>query len=99
METDTLKNINSVITDDYLETGEPEASEDRAPHKRAYWVELTRKALGDNRQGKPYSFGQINGLTSNWSVQKLRDRYFYCKKHANCSFPKAWFGMRKKDKS
>lgn len=73
-------------------------SENKAKHERAYWVELTRKELGTNQDGDEYTFGQINGLTSNWKLSKLRDRYNYCKKHANCSFPKAWWGIRKRDK-
>lgn len=72
-------------------------SENKAVHERAYWVELTRKALGKNKNGKPYTFGQINGLTRDWSVQKLSYRYQYCTKQEG-AFGFIWFGMRKQDK-
>lgn len=76
----------------------PKESEDKAPHERAYWIEKTRKALGNHwKTGKPYSFGQINGLTKGWSVYKIRDRFFYCEK-ADKEFGFVWFGMRKQDK-
>lgn len=78
---------------------EPVNSEDKAKHERAYYIELTRKELGNHwKTKKPYTFGMINGLTKNWSILKIKDRYFYCKKHANCEFGKAWFGLRLQDK-
>lgn len=76
-----------------------ESSEDKATHERAYWVELTRKALGTHwKTKKEYTFGMVNGLTRSWSMEKIRDRYEYCTKHVNCEFSKAWFGIRKKEK-
>lgn len=80
----------------YKPTAQALASEDKAKHERAYYVELTRKALGTNLKGKPYTFGQVNGLTRKWSTQKLRERYYYCQKAD--IFGKVWFGMRKQDK-
>lgn len=75
----------------------PLASEDKAKHERAYYVELTRKALGTHwKTGKPYTFGQVNGLTRGWSVAQLRERYFYCEKYGT-PFSKVWFGMRKQE--
>lgn len=76
----------------------PVASEDKAKHERAYWVELTRKALGDHwKTKKPYTFGVVNGLTRKWPIAKIRDRYLYCQKQ-NGEFSFIWFGMRKQDK-
>ena len=84
--------------DNFVQKEEPESSEDKAPHERAYYVELTRKALGIHwKTKKEYSFGQVNGLTKGWSKELIRDRYEYCTKHVNCEFGKAWFGIRKKD--
>lgn len=42
-------------------------------HERALWVDETAKMLG-----KP--FGQINGLTRKWSIQKIRDQYLEANK-------------------
>lgn len=70
-------------------------SEDKAKHERAFWVEKTRKALGIHwKTGKPYTYGQVNGLTRSWSVYQIRDRFIYCEKYGN-PFSKVWFGMRK----
>lgn len=77
----------------------PQNSEDKAKHERAYWVELTRKALGIHwKTKKEYTFGNINGLTRKWSIAEIRDRYLYISKHATCPFSMAWFGMIKQDK-
>ncbi len=75
----------------------PKLSEDKAKHERAYWIEKTRKAFGIHyKTKKEYTFGQVNGLTRNWSVCQIRDRFLYCEKNADI-FGKVWFGMRKQD--
>lgn len=69
---------------------------DDAPHHRAKWVEATRQMLGKDQNGKEYTFGRINGLTKTWSVEQIRDRYYYCSKITNPA--KVWWGLRKQDK-
>ena len=70
---------------------------DDAPHLRAKWVEATRVMLGKDQKGKDYTFGRINGLTKKWSVELIRDRYYYCIKLSNSAM--VWWGLRKKDKN
>jgi len=72
-------------------------SEDKAPHKRSYWVEKTRKELGTKQNGEEYSFGQINGLTSDWSVNKIKRRFNECQK-ADIPFAPLWHWKRNKEK-
>lgn len=98
MRENTKEKVDLFSMDQFIEKKAPESSEDKAPHEKAYWVEMTRKALGIHwKTKKEYSFGQVNGLTKTWSMEKIRDRYEYCTKHTNCEFGKAWFGMRKRD--
>lgn len=68
-------------------------SEDKAPHRRSYWVEKTRKKLGTKQNGQQYSFGQVNGLTSDWSVNKIKRRFNECKK-ADIPFAPLWHWKR-----
>lgn len=70
---------------------------DDAPHERAKWVEATRQMLGNDQNGKPWTFGRINGLTAKWPVTLIRDRYYYCKKQNRPAF--VWWGIRKQDKA
>lgn len=70
-----------------------EPSENKAPHRRSYWVEKTRKALGERQDGSKYSFGQINGLTSDWSVNKIKRRFNECRK-ADIPFAPLWHWKR-----
>lgn len=91
-----LKAVDLIPTQPVRSVTPPQNSEDRATHERAYYVELTRKMLGNNLNGKPYTFGQVLGMTKDWSISQLRDRFFYCSKRDKP--PVVWFGMRKKDK-
>lgn len=68
---------------------------DDANHERAKWVEATRQMLGNDMQGKPYTFGRILGLTKSWDVTLIRDRYYYCVKQNKPAF--VWWGIRKQD--
>lgn len=65
-------------------------SEDKAPHRRSYWVERTRKKLSPNQDGEPYNFGHINGITSDWSVSKIKQLFHRCEK-ADIPFAPLWW--------
>lgn len=68
---------------------------DDAPHSRAKWVEATRQMLGNDQNGKPHTFGRINGLTAKWEVEAIRDRFYLCKKMTSPA--KYWWWLRKQD--
>lgn len=67
-----------------------------APHERAYWVEETRKMLGMDLKGRPYTFGRINGLTRDWKVEWIRDIYLEATHSKNPA--KFWWWCRKESK-
>lgn len=76
---------------------EEKPSEDRADSPYQYWMEKTRKALGEpNDDRDEYSFGQLAGLTSGWSVQKIKRRYHKCRK-ADIPFAPLWWHLYNKD--
>jgi len=86
-----------ILTDNSTQESKSEPSENKATHKRAYWVEKTRKALGTKENGETYSFGQVNGLTSNWTVNKIKRRFNECKK-ADIPFAPLWHWKRNQEK-
>jgi len=96
--TDTkTQSLSSVMEErmKLMKQGRIQEAGDDATHARAKWVEATRQMLGLDMKGKPYTFGRINGLTKKWSVEKIRDRYYYCKKQNKCAF--VWWGVRKQE--
>lgn len=95
METISKDNTNKKVT---LEKPDTEKSENKANHKRGYWVEKTRKKLGQpNDDRNEYPFEQIVGLTGDWSVGKIKQRYHKCKK-ADIPFAPLWWHLYGKDK-
>jgi hypothetical protein len=73
---------------------EYEKPKERTPsHERAYWIDLTIKMLGKDQKGKERTFGQMLGLTRNWSVIQIRDLYFEASKKDNP--PAFWWWKRK----
>jgi len=87
-----------ILTDNSKQESKSEPSENKAPHKRSYWVEKTRKALGTKQNGEKYSFGQVNGLTSDWSVNKIKSRFNECSK-ADIPFAPLWWHLYNEEKN
>jgi hypothetical protein len=71
-------------------------SEDKAKHERAYFIEKTRKALGQDQKGIWYTFERVNGICKTWSTELIRDRFLLAEKYGK-DFPKIWFGIRKNE--
>lgn len=89
----------SAVLGRYQIKKEPEKSEDRANDRRSYWIEITRKWLGINKKtGELFTFKELNGMISDWSWQKIEERYLYATKHARNGHAYWWWAWKEDKK-